>query len=185
MKRTENENNIEKQKNDNKELENNGTENEKAVEGNDTECEKKQEYKSRIFTQEEVNELIQRRLVRDREKYEREYQALMEEEEMRRGFSQREALLREREQLLKAREILIEKGYPIEIKDILNYASKEADMEAQIEKVMKILTDLAKNEVDERLKTVTAPKISYSSKDEKNEMLRSIMLGGQGDIKWR
>ena len=76
----------------------------------------------RIYSQKEVDDIVSKRLARERRKYEREYSSGVDDE--------RERALNARELKLTAREKLINKGMPSELADILKYDDEESFEEA-------------------------------------------------------
>lgn len=136
----------------------------------------KQVYKNKTFTQDEVNELIQKRLLRDREKYEREYQALIDDQDKQRKLEERESLLRERELRMQAKEVLSEKGYPAEIVAVLNYGNGAAEISEQIESIMSVVNTLVKSDVSKRLKSSSRLPMRSEQSAGVGSELRNIML---------
>lgn len=78
------------------------------------------EGQGRMFTAEEVDEIVRRRLARDRRA-----RAGENKDGDDHGLAEREAALNARELNLMAREVLIEEGMPTKLADILNYSDEK------------------------------------------------------------
>ncbi len=96
--------------------------------------ETKDSQKERTFTQAEVEELIGRRLARERKKYERE---TGQTEGQDTGASERESELTSREMRVMAKEKLLDKGLPLELADCLKFEDEET-----LEKAIETITGL-------------------------------------------
>ena len=137
--------------------------------GAQAEQEKQPEEKK--FTQKDLEKLLDSRLARERETWEKkltesqklskmtaeqkkEYQDRQHEEEL----SKREAEITKRELRMTAKEALIEKGLPVELSEALAYDSAE-HCSSSIEAVEKAFRQAVEKAVDDRIKkSAGAPK---------------------------
>lgn len=87
------------------------------------------EQDKRTFTQEEVDEIVRKRLARERQKQEKGGDNT--------DFSEREQAIAARELKCMAREKLFDAGMPASLADVLNY-SDEKTLEAAIEEIKKL-----------------------------------------------
>lgn len=83
-----------------------------------TQCEKPDESKEKLFTQEEVNNIVKKRLY-ERKKEKEEYS------EKEKDLEDREASISLRENKIRCHELVIEKGYPKELLEILDTSDPE------------------------------------------------------------
>lgn len=93
-------------------------ENKNTMQGSENE---RSESDERTYTQKEVDDIISKRLARERKKYEREFAG---------GDAEREKALNARELKLTAREKLINAGMPSSLADVLKYDDEESLDEA-------------------------------------------------------
>lgn len=102
------------------------------------------EYGQKTFTQEEVDNMIQKRVSRERSTWEkRESQ-----------FKAREQELNEREFKFNTREILMERSLPVELADVLNYTNNE-DLNSTIDHIEGIFKRAVEAEVTKRFRGTT------------------------------
>lgn len=97
---------------------------------------KETQNSERTFTQEEVEEIIGKRLARERKKYERET-GTTEPDEGKNDVSKKESELISRELQIMAKEKLLEMNMPLELASCLKYDDKES-LEKAIETINKI-----------------------------------------------
>lgn len=116
------------------------------------------ENEVKTFTQEEVDKIIEKRLARERQKFEnqlREYTGSPIEREL----SKREKEVTRRELMADARSFLEEQGRPIEILELLDYTDAEACAES-IKKVINCIDKSAEKTVNNALRGKGAPRDS-------------------------
>lgn len=108
----------------------------------------------RTFTQDQVDEIVTKRLKREREKLSK----ILDEENFDRELLEREKRVEKREIIADAKEKFFELGLPNEFFELVNTDSREA-MEASIESIKKINNEvighLVSNEVNQRLRGKT------------------------------
>ena len=129
-----------------------GENNTTQVEGTPSENEVK------TFTQEEVDKIVEKRLARERQKFEnqlREYTGSPIEREL----SKREREVTKRELMADARSFLEEQGRPIEILELLDYTDAESCTES-IKKVINCIDKAAAKTVNNALRGKCVPKDS-------------------------
>lgn len=133
--------------------------------------EKKEE---KLFTQEDVNKIVQDRLAKEKAKNEKvqeeakklakmnaEEKLKYEQEQREKQFAERERAIEVRELTAQAKEILSEKNLPLDLHTILNY--QDADTVSESIKIVEKAIQLAvENKVEERLKG-HAPKVNTST----------------------
>ena len=135
--------------------------------------EKKEE---KLFTQEDVNKIVQDRLAKEKAKNEKaqeeakklakmnaDEKAKYELEKKEADFARREAELNKRELTATAKDILAEKGLPHNLHTILNYESADTVNES-IKVVEKAIQKAVEKAVEERLKG-NAPKKSIGTSE--------------------
>lgn len=86
----------------------------------------------KLFTQEEVDRIVQDRLAREKKKYQPQEPDSLQE---------REQALAKREAALGARELLTTEGYPTELADILDYKDLD-DFKQKYEALKEFIPDL-------------------------------------------
>ena len=121
----------------------------------------------KTFTQDQVDEIVTKRLKREREKLSK----ILDEENFDRELLEREKRVEKREIIADAKEKFFELGLPNEFFELVNTDSREA-MEASIESIKKINNDvighLVSNEVNQRLKGRTPSKATNTSSNKDN-----------------
>lgn len=127
---------------------------------------------SKTFTQDDVNRIIQDRLAKERQKWEKEFQTKLDEakteaeklakmnaeqkaeyerQKREQELAKREAEITRRELRATALETLAEKGLPKQLADILDYTDAESTNKS-IESVEKVFREAVEVAVNERLK---------------------------------
>ena len=127
---------------------------------------------AKTFTQEDVNRIIQDRLAKERQKWEKEFETKLteakteaeklakmnveqkaeyERQQREKKLAEREAEITRRELRATALETLAEKGLPKQLADILVYTDAEA-CQKSIENVEKVFREAVEAAVNERLK---------------------------------
>ena len=128
--------------------------------------------RAKTFTQDDVNRIIQDRLAKERQKWEKEFEAKLteakteaeklakmnaeqkaeyERKKREEELAKREAEITRRELRATALETLAEKGLPKQLADILVYTDAEA-CQKSIENVEKVFREAVEAAVNERLK---------------------------------
>lgn len=118
----------------------------------------------KMFSQEDVNKIISDRLSRESAKWEAklldaqkmaemtaEQKAQYQKEQHEQELLQREQEVTKRELQMTAKEALIEKGLPVELSEVLNYADAEACTKS-IDAVEKAFRNAVEEAVDKRIK---------------------------------
>lgn len=127
---------------------------------------------AKTFTQDDVNRIIQDRLAKERQKWEKEFQTKLDEakteaeklakmnaeqkaeyerQKREQELAKREAEITRRELRATALETLAEKGLPKQLADILDYTDAESTNKS-IESVEKVFREAVEAAVNERLK---------------------------------
>ena len=116
------------------------------------------ENEVKTFTQDEVDKIVEKRLARERQKFEnqlREYTGSPIEREL----SKREREVTKRELMADARGFLEEQGRPIEILELLDYTDAESCAES-IKKVIDCVDRAAQKAINNALRGKGIPKDS-------------------------
>lgn len=119
---------------------------------NNIEAQKESEIKT--FTQEEVDDIVEKRLKRERNRFS---QMLNGRDPKEQEYAEREEALAKRELQLEMRDIIKGKQLPDSILDYLNYKDKES-CEKSLEALEAIIHEGIRAKVDERLKGDPPPK---------------------------
>lgn len=115
------------------------------------------------FSQDEVNSIVQKRLDRERKRYDL---LTGDADTLRQNLIERERAIAERERRADARERLAEKGMPVGFADIIDCSSAAA-YEKALDRIIKELDALSKKHINElftkngRIPTVSSS-VSYS-----------------------
>ena len=104
----------------------------------------------KLFTQDELNAIVQKRLDRERKRLE---VLSSDSDTIRKNLIERERAITERELRAEARERLIEAGLPGGFAEIID-CSSEAAYEKALEKTMKQLAEMEKRRIDAEFKAV-------------------------------
>lgn len=107
-----------------------------------------QDTQERMFTQKEVNEIIEKRLSREKKKIQGSLASLDPRET---ELETRQQMLEERERQFEAQVLFKQEGLPEEALELLNYDSKDA-CEKTIELVRTVFRANVMQEVDKRLR---------------------------------
>lgn len=118
-----------------------------------------EQKQSKSYSQEDVDEIVKKRLARERKKL----SSMLTEEEQTSELVERERNILKRELMADAKLTLIDHGLPGSLAEILNYDSKE-DHEENLKKVMDIFDAAVEEGVKMRVRGVT-PKASRHSID--------------------
>lgn len=126
----------------------------------------------KMFTQEELNKIVQDRLARERSKYEKDIESSNKEQDI----NAREKELNTRILKLDAINTLKEKGLPIEILELLSFNSKE-ELDSKIDLYHTIFSTLVKAEVDRRIPSIEPQGVTVqtSAYDTSDKALREAM----------
>lgn len=107
----------------------------------------KQEKKEKKYTDDDVDRIVSKKIARERERL----QKLFNEEQEVSEIEQREQKVLMREMKADAKDMLIDRGLPALLADVLNYESKE-DMARSIEEVENVFREAVEREIKLRLK---------------------------------
>lgn len=110
----------------------------------------KPKKKEKKYTDDDVDRIVSKKIARERERL----QKLFNEEQEVSEIEQREQKVFMREMKADARDMLIERGLPALLADVLNYESKE-DMTSSIEDVENVFREAVEREVKLRMKGST------------------------------
>ena len=126
----------------------------------------------KMFTQEELNKIVQDRLARERSKYEKDIESSNKEQDI----NAREKELNTRILKLDAINTLKEKGLPIEILELLSFNSKE-ELDSKIDLYHTIFSTLVKAEVERRIPSIEPQGVivQTSADDTLDKALREAM----------
>lgn len=116
----------------------------------------------KTFTQDEVDKIIEKRLARERKKFEdqlREYTG----SPMERELSKREKEVARRELRIEARAILEERNKPIGILELIDYTDRES-MEESLNRTIEAIDQAARELVNKHLRGRSIPKTSTGSR---------------------
>lgn len=119
------------------------------------------ENEVKTFTQDEVDKIVEKRLARERQKFEnqlREYTGSPIEREL----SKREREVTKRELMADARSFLEEQGRPIEILELLDYTDEESCAES-LKKVLVAFNKASEKFINNRLRGKKPPKDGYAN----------------------
>lgn len=145
-----------------------GNDDDSQEEGEGNTGEEDQEGDPKTFTQEDVDKAIQKRLVRERKKWEQEQQNQQTEAQKLAGMNEkqkkeyqekkkqedlekREREITKRELSAQAKETLVDKGLPMELADVLDYTDADA-CDASIKKVEKAFQQAVQKAIDDKIK---------------------------------
>lgn len=123
---------------------------------------------TKTFTQEDVDKAVQKRLARERKKWEQEQQNQQTEAEKLAGMNEkqkkeyqenkkqedlekREREITKRELSAQAKETLVDKGLPMELADVLDYTDADT-CDASIKKVEKAFQQAVQKAIDDKIK---------------------------------
>lgn len=132
------------------------------------------ENEVKTFTQEEVDKIIEKRLVRERKKFEdqlKEYTG----SPMERELNKREREVTKRELMTDAKIMLMEQEQPLELLDLLDYTDKEA-MEESLNKVISIVKVTSEKTINNYLRGKGAPKAPTGGNMVDNAIRRAFGL---------
>lgn len=116
----------------------------------------------KTFTQDEVNRIVEKRLNRERSRF----NGLLREEDPREAaLADREKAVAIKELQADAREALASKGIPAEALELLNYTDKES-CDKSIEAIGKLMDAVTKKTAEKFLKGDAPPKKGPSTLDE-------------------
>ena len=145
------------------------------IEGQDGHEDKNNDQeKPKIFTQEDVDKIVQERIAKERQSWQKELEDQKTEAEKLAGMTEsqkkkyqeekklknlddREAAVTRRELTAQAKDTLADKGLPTEFADILNYKDAES-CNSSIEIVEKVFQNAVEKAVEERIKGGKPPK---------------------------
>ena len=153
-----------------------------------------QEGNKKTFTQEDVDKAIQKRLARERKKWEQEQQNQQTEAEKLAGMTEkqkkeyqdkkkledlekREKEITKRELSAQAKETLVDKGLPMDLADVLDYTDADA-CNASIEKVEKAFQQAVQKAIDDKIKGgEVIKKAKGSAAKNEEELIYKTMMG--------
>lgn len=149
---------------------------------------------TKTFTQEDVDKAIQKRLARERKKWEqeqlnqqteaeklagmnekqkKEYQEKKKQEEL----EKREKEITKRELSAQAKETLVDKGLPMDLADVLDYTDADA-CNASIERVEKAFQQAVQKAIDDKIKGgEVIKKAKGSAAKNEEELIYKTMMG--------
>lgn len=148
---------------------------------------------SKSFTQEDVDKAIQKRLARERKKWEQEQvnqqteaeklagmseaqKKKYQEEKKQRDLETREKEITKRELAATAKEALADKGLPTSLADVLDYTDADS-CDASIKKVEKAFQEAVQKEIDKKIQggEVIKKAKSNSTKTEQDLIYKTMM----------
>lgn len=139
---------------------------------NITEQQEGTQEREKTFTQDEVNRIVEKRLNRERSRF----NGLLKEEDPREAaLADRERAVAVKELQADAREALASKGIPAEALELLNYTDKES-CDKSIEAVKKLMDAVTRKTAEKFIRGGAPPRKGPSTLDEADAIKAAFRL---------